>query len=242
MKILLLIPALLLFVSFSIYSQSLSLSDSQGLIPNNSTVTPHGTATEDEIVAYAFVTNNSAVAIPVMVKKVEVHITNGTTNTFCWGLCYPPNIYISEEAITIAPGSTNTTDFSGHLAPNGISGYDIIRYVFYNENDAADSVCMNVHFAHFPVAVKSLTTTPVLSSAFPNPANGTFSLDYQLPRDARGSVVVRDLKGSVVKELLIRDAAGKATLNTSDLADGVYFYSLEANGISSRVQKVIIVH
>jgi hypothetical protein len=242
MKIIFLLANLLLMIQISVYSQSLSLSDSQGPIPNNSTVTPHGTSSDDEIVAYAFVTNNSAAAIPVKVKKVEIHLTEGTTNTFCWGLCYPPNIYVSEEAITIGPGSTNFNDFSGHLAPNGISGYSIIRYVFYNENNAADSVCMNVHFDHFPVSVESRGTTPSLSAAYPNPANGTFSLDYQLPQSLTGSVILCTLAGSVVKEQLIFVAAGKVTINTGDLVDGVYLYSLKVNGTTFRIRKVIIKH
>ena len=242
MKQFFLSAALLLTISFPTYTQSLSLSDSQGPIPNNSTVTPHGNAADDEIVAYTYVTNNSSSAIPVMVKKVEVHITQGTANTFCWGLCYPPNIYVSEEAITIAPGSTDFTDFSGHLAPNGISGYDIIRYVFYNKDDVADSVCMNVHFAHFPVAVESLGTTPFLSAAYPNPANGRFSMDYLLPQNLTGTVIIHNLTGIVVKEQLICDPSGRVTMSTSDLVDGVYFYTLNTNGTSTRTRRVIIKH
>jgi hypothetical protein len=242
MKITLLVSALLLFISYTIYSQSLSLSNSQGSIPNNSTVTPHGTAGDDEIVAYAYVTNNSSASIPVMVKKVEIYITEGTTNTFCWGLCYPPNIYVSEEAVTIAPGSTNFNDFSGHLAPNGISGYDIVRYVFYNENNPVDSICMSVHFAHFPVAVETAEPTPFLSAAYPNPVTSTFSLDYHLPRNLEGDVILRNLAGVVVLQQSVSDPAGKVTFHIGNLADGVYVYSLVVSGKPARTGKVIIQH
>lgn len=78
-------------ITFSGSSQSLTLSDSQGSIPNNSTVTLQGNSGSFEIVAYAYVTNNSATAIPVKVKKVELYLTPGTINTFCWRLCYCPN-------------------------------------------------------------------------------------------------------------------------------------------------------
>jgi len=91
-------------VALTGYSQmSLSLSDSTGPIPNNSTVTYMGSSTTDEIVAYAFVTNNGTDPVPVKVKKVELYTLPGVTNVFCWGLCFAPTVYVSTTTITIDP-------------------------------------------------------------------------------------------------------------------------------------------
>jgi hypothetical protein len=224
------------------YSQSLTLSNSQGPIPNNSTVIPHGNSGSVEIIAYAWVTNNAATPVPVKVKKIEIHITPGTTNTFCWGLCYDPSVYVSLQTITIDPGKTDSSDFSGHLMPNGISGYDLICYVFYNESNPTDSVCMNVDYAHFPVGIENSGIKPMLSEAFPNPVSSNFQLDYTLPPDLTGKIIIFNESGVNVKELFLPAGSGKIMINTGEMNDGVYFYSLYTEGRICTTKRIIVKH
>jgi hypothetical protein len=229
-------------ISCCAYSQALTLSNAQGPIPGNSTITPHGSITDDEIVAYAWVTNNAATPISVKVKKIETHITPGTTNTFCWGLCYPPDVFVSLQTIVLDPGETDSTDFSGHLSPNGISGYDLITYVFYNVSDPSDSVCLNVHFAHFPVGIDNPGIKPMLSGAFPNPVSTIFRLDYTLPSDLTGKIILFNESGVVVKEISLPAGSGKTMINTGELNDGVYFYSLYTEGRICSTKRIIVQH
>ena len=224
------------------YSQSLSLSNSQGPIPNDSTIIPHGNLLSNEIIAYAWVTNNAATAVPVKVKKIEIHITQGTTNSFCWGQCYPPDVYVSLQTITIDPGKTDSSDFSGHLSPNGISGYDLIRYVFYNESYPADSVCMNVDFTHFPVGIENCGIKPMLSEAFPNPVSGIFQLKYTLPANLTGKIIILNELGVIVKEIPLPTGSGNTTINTDQMNDGVYFYSLFTGGRICSAKRLIVKH
>jgi hypothetical protein len=227
---------------FCAYPQSLTLSNSQGPVPNNSTVVPHGNINDDEIVAYAFVTNVAGTPVSVKVKKVEMHLTAGTTNTFCWGLCYDPSTYISLQTITLDPGETDSIDFSGHLSPNGISGYDLIRYVFYNASDPGDSVCMNVHFAHFPVGIENPGIKPMLSEAFPNPAGSYFQLDYTLPPTLTGKIIIWKETGAMLKDISLAEGSGRIRINTGEMTDGVYFYSLISEGRICTTKKIIVKH
>jgi hypothetical protein len=228
--------------AFCTYSQSLTLSNSQGPVPNNSTVIPHGNSLSDEIIAYAWVTNNAATPISVKVKKIELHITPGTTNTFCWGLCYPPSVYISLQAITIDPGKTDSSDFSGHLSPNGISGYDLICYVFYNESDPGDSVCMNVDFAHFPVGIDNSGLKPTLSEAFPNPVSADLQLEYSLPPNRAGKIILFTETGLKVKEVNLPEGSGKIRISTAGMKDGVYFCSLCSDGRIWTTKSIVVNH
>ncbi|MDP4280799.1 MAG: T9SS type A sorting domain-containing protein [Bacteroidota bacterium] len=242
MKKLLLFFSLILFSAIFAYSQtSLTLSDSTGPIANNSTVYKLGNKDADEIVTHAFVTNNSSTAIKVRVKKVETYLTAGTMNVFCWGECYSPSVYVSTDTKTINPGRTDSLDFSGHVMPSGVSGYEIIRYVFYDDNNPADSVCMNVYYSHFPLGI-SEAVRAILSGAYPNPAKETVSFNYSVPSGINSSVVIRNILGSIVKEAEPESLSGKITFNTQDLPDGVYFYSLVINGKSQFTKKLVVNH
>ncbi|MDP4281473.1 MAG: T9SS type A sorting domain-containing protein [Bacteroidota bacterium] len=229
-------------LSVSAGSQSLTLSNSEGVVPNNSTITPHGNSGTDEFIVYAYVTNNAAVPLTVKVKKVELHLTPGTVNTFCWGLCYNPDVYVSLQAIKIDPGKTDSTDFSGHLQPMGISGYDLIRYVFYDEANPSDSVCMNINYAHFPVGIENSGTDTFILDASPNPANTHILVDYRFTCGLTGNIVIRDLTGVVWEKVPLTGNSGKANIYTGDLKDGVYLYSLIEEGIALRTKKFIVRH
>lgn len=225
------------------YSQmSLSLVDSTGPLANNATIHKYGTPADDEVVAYVYVRNNSANPIPVVVKKVIIDTVPGTINMFCWGLCFGSNVYTSPNPISVLPGRTDSLNFSGHYVPNMISGTSAIRYVFFSRSDPNDSVCVNIVYSAFPVGVETLSEKAEFSNAYPNPANNSTSINYSLPVSSSGSVIIRNLLGVVVKEVMLNQSAGKVSVFTGDLSDGVYFYSLKMNGMTDTTKKLIIRH
>jgi hypothetical protein len=231
-----------LYVAGSLFSQTLSLADSTGPIANNATVTLAGTSTSDELVSYAFVKNNSATdTIPVKVKKVELHLTAGVVNTFCWGLCFAPTVYISTTTIDILPGRTDSIDFTGHVQPGGNSGYTLMRYVFFDERSPDDSVSFNVNYTHYPLAVNNSTGGLLLSQAYPNPASEKVSFDFNIPSGS-GKIIIRNILGSVVREMDLGQATGKVQISTAELPDGIYFYTLNLSGKPQVTRKLVIKH
>lgn len=239
-SILLLIFALLTF--YTGFSQSLALADSTGPISNNSNIARRGHPSDDEIVAYVFVHNTTASAIDVMVKKVEINILGGTTNTFCWGLCFPPNIYISPDPKTINGNSWDSIDFSGHYNPLTITGGSKIRYVFFNRANPSDSVCVNVNYEAWMVGIDNQIAKNTLSGAYPNPANNMVTFEYSGNNANAGSVIIRDIVGTIVKQSDLASTSGKVSVNTADLPDGIYFYSLVVNGTSVTTKKLVVRH
>ena len=225
------------------YSQmSLTLSDSTGALPPNTTIHKHGTPQAEEILAYIFVKNTSAVAVPVMVKKVVLDTVPGSYNMFCWGLCFSPAVYVSPNPITVNPGRTDSTDFSGHFVPNNTTGSSSMRYVFFSRANPLDSVCVNVSYGAYPLGVATLAENSRMSSAFPNPANNSTTISYSLPVSSSGSIIIRNLLGVVVKEVELQAGSGKVSVSTSDLPEGVYFYSLNMDGKTDNTKKLIIRH
>jgi Secretion system C-terminal sorting domain len=239
---------IVLFVVFSIttfcygYSQSLALADSTGHLANNANVTRQGHNMDDEIACYFFVRNTTSSPIDVMVKKVEFNLVSGSMNTFCWGLCFPPNVYISPTPVTVNALTTDSIDFSGHYNPLSFAGASMIRYVFFVQSNPNDSVCVNVTYDALYVGINNHTVKTILSGAYPNPANSTVNFDYSLNTENEGSVIIRNLLGSVVKKSVLIRAEGKLSIFTGDLPEGIYFYSLDVDGKTMITRKLIVRH
>jgi hypothetical protein len=244
MKKLILFVYLASIAGFYGYSQmSLTLSNEGGPIANNSYVYIYGSPTIDEIISDAFVTNTTNHAIQVKVKKVEVSLLPGTVNVFCWGLCFAPGVNVSPDPLTINAGATNTADFSGHYTPNGAVGVSTIRYVFFDMNNTSDTVCFNVVYDTYPEGVEnSVSARETFSNAFPNPAGNVVNVDYTLGNGSVGTLVIRNILGSVVKEMTLSASSGRAAFNTADLADGIYFYSGMVNGEVKVTRKLVVKH
>ena len=156
MKKTLLFIYLLGIAAFYGYSQSFTLSDSTGAVANNSTVVFNGLPTDDLVSSYVFVTNISSTAKDVRVKKVEIDLVEGSANTFCWGLCYSPNVYVSEDTQNIQPGGTNYSDFVGDYMPQSYPGVSTIRYVFFDDHNPSDTVCFNVEYRTYPLGIEDV--------------------------------------------------------------------------------------
>lgn len=223
-KVLLLVVAGLFITSFS-FAQSLSLSNSGGALNNGDTITVSGTITST-IVVYAFVENLTSSPIDVKVRKIEIDTVPGSKNYLCWGLCFDPIVYVSPDPITINGNSINDIDFSGDYKAQGNSGITKIRYVFFDENNPSDSVYIQVHFDAI-TGIKDISKDIKFSNAYPNPASASTTISYSLPKNSNNArIVIRDLLGATVKEIPITDFKGKKTITTSDMQDGIYFYSL----------------
>ncbi|MCF8369853.1 MAG: hypothetical protein K9G76_12505 [Bacteroidales bacterium] len=135
-----------LLLALSIQAQSLSLSNENGSVPNNSDLYISGDLTVFELLCNVSFTNNSTGAIDVGLKKTELSIISGHLNTFEYaGFIFPPNIYISPFQVNLLPGNTNN-EFVGHLYHNDVIGESIIRYTFYDFSNPDDSICVNVHY------------------------------------------------------------------------------------------------
>jgi hypothetical protein len=230
------------------YSQmSLTLSDSLGSLPNDTTIVKTGIVktgdTLAELISFFFVKNNSTNLIHVKVKKVELSLLHGTEVYFCWGACYASFVFISPTPVDIAKGVTDSSSFSGHYRPHVTMGISTIRYVFFDQDNPVDSVCVNVKYDAQPLGIENnLPKGTSIVNACPNPANNSASFEYRLSGVRSGSVIVRNVLGSVVKKVDLDNPEGKIALNTSDLDNGMYFYSLVENGISTSTKKLIVKH
>lgn len=122
-------------------------------------------------------------------------------------------------------------------------------YIVFNIIDAVTEQLYKTFSVSFAgtSAINNVRTNKdvVLSlAANPNPAQNSTVLRYSVPSKYNNAkVVVRNTFGSVVKQSAIKTGvAGKVTFNTCDLTNGVYFYSIVANGSTLVTKKLIVKH
>jgi len=82
-----------------------------------------------------------------------------------------------------------------------------------------------------------------LSQNFPNPFNPSTKISYRINKSGTASLSVFDSKGNKVKNLFNeRKNAGEYTVefDGTNLSSGVYFYKLEANGLSETRRMILL--
>lgn len=216
-----------------IFAQSFTLLDTNGVVINpGSTVYLIGDPTDIVLTAKIHVKNNAAVAKDVKVKKV-IHAGDtvaGSMNYFCWGVCYGPNTYVSPFPQNIQPGAVND-QFYGDYNPQLQPGKSNIMYVWFDQNNANDSVAVNIEFNASPTSIdENIASQVIVSAAYPNPAVNNVNLDYELPSSInKASVVISNILGAQVKEVALEELSGKVRIPVADLGNGIYFYSVIAD-------------
>lgn len=84
-----------------------------------------------------------------------------------------------------------------------------------------------------PAGINSVPGAFTAVNAFPNPANTNITVTYSLQKAADVNVAIINTLGQVVKSVTNKTAANQrsnTTFATNDMANGVYFYTIETNG------------
>ncbi|HTY08930.1 MAG TPA: T9SS type A sorting domain-containing protein [Candidatus Edwardsbacteria bacterium] len=79
-------------------------------------------------------------------------------------------------------------------------------------------------------------------AAYPNPAKDRATISYQLPKAGAVSLKVYNIAGQAVKSMDVHGSAGMntMTLSTKDMANGVYFYQVNSNGLSATRKLTVV--
>ena len=241
MKKIFLSVLLIAFVSVFAFSQSFQFIHEGVVIPNGGTIQVSDDISLFEIVAEMDIKNISANPIEAKLRKFEVEVIPGTTNLFCWGLCFPPFVFESPSPIVIQPNAV-CEEFSGHYTANGIYGVSIMRYTVFDAIHVTDSAYFFVEFNAGTVGLTDRSNNKItVSNPYPNPAKSQTSFNYQLPANtSNASIKIHNLLGAVVKEVQLNGQSGKINVNVSDLNDGVYFYSVVVNNVTLETKRLIV--
>lgn len=98
-------------------------------------------------------------------------------------------------------------------------------------------------WAFYNVGIQEYTHSnrPQLFSVYPNPTHGSVTIQYNVAQSSSGWIRIIDRAGRIIKELTCDQGTGVHTIVLdNDLANGVYFIEMEANGKKSCASFVLL--
>lgn len=216
-------------------AQSLQISSSSQVVYGASSLLMHSTA---------IVTNTNVNPIDVHVMRTVNDTANHHSSYFCWGInCYDTTTSVSFSPETIAGAGGTNSSFIAYLQPNGYNDTSMVTYCFYDDVDQSDSACMTFTYISTPTGIEEyITSGNSLTNAYPNPADNYSKLAYSLVSAKNSKLVLYNVLGSTVKEMKLTNKQNVITIATSELKNGIYFYSLINDGKVISTKKLIVNH
>jgi len=162
------------------------------------------------------------------------------------------------QAVCTGLGSGSQPNFGGTSAGWILKSRDvrfhqagpvIMRFRFgsngsiQSEGWAIDDVC----FSRIPPCTVGMEEQPdnglTLHEAYPNPTGSTTTIEYNLPESGKVNLVLRDVLGNEVQTQQGQQQQGQNfwTIDVSNLANGVYFYELQFDGVII-TKKLVVNH
>ena len=220
------------FFTFGAMSQSIILTPQQ-----NSVV---GSPDDFDLYTTITVKNSTDNALNLKASRELVGAApQGSSNYFCWDLCYPANVSVSSGTITLEANEANESSFAVHYIPNGSSSTTVIKYCVFEESNTVDSVCVNVTFS-----TESSSVSDIKNARFgefhPNPSSSLTYLDYDLKLGQEANVVISDMLGSVVFNETIINNEGILSFDFSNQKSGLYFANIIVDGELKTMKRLVI--
>ena len=192
--------------------------------------------------------NNGTEAVSLTCERTVVSITDGASNNFCFGTCFPDDV--SSTEVTIEPISSMDPDnpyypyeFSAHFKPYDPMTWEMlpvgaeltVQYTFTERG--GEPMTFEFYFLYDPNNVEE-NFSNMLSNAYPNPANNIVNFDVEMQNFASASIAIYNMMGQEVIRQDVNDT--HVSINVSDLTDGIYFYSLIVNNETVKTNKLVI--
>lgn len=192
-----------------------------------------------EYIQHMQVRNITSEPMKVLIEKEIIQDLEGVMNSFCWGMCYGPDTFVSPEAIDIPAGEVNTDELSFHaLYPDDLYGDVIIKYYAYEERNPDQRISIIVRFRKSGVGVNENVHTMTLGQAYPNPATNTVSFNYSFGGNL--CAVVYNLVGQEVMRQELNANDGQLSFSVADLQGGIYFCTMLVDGRAVSTQKFVV--
>lgn len=191
---------------------------------------------------------NGSAPKDVKVKRYELVPMANTQHYYCWDVCYLESWsgaisdwWVCDDPLTLSP-NVLVSDFKAYHWPHGLSGCATYRYVWFEQNNVADSSWVDIQFCTTAVGVEELSDPVLELSIFPNPvANDQAYVLVELSKTANdGSIVLHNSLGERVLSELIPRASTQVELELKGLASGVYFISVQVEGELIRTERLVL--
>ena len=189
------------------------------------------------------VKNISGESVSIMMKKHNLSIIDEIDEMlYCWGFsCYNGDNFFPSDVVQLESQQIDSS-FHGDYYNNGKQGTSRARFTFFTERNPNDSISVIINYTVGYLGIdKNATAGVSISNVYPNPATTASFIDYKLPKSVMSATLrVSNLLGVVVTEIPLERNEGKATINVSNLKEGIYFYSLIVNNSPTHTRKFVV--
>ena len=205
-----------------------------------------GDVDEMQEIAFAMnVINNGSEAVSLTCERTVVSITDGASNNFCFGNCFPDNV--SSTVVAIEPISSMDPDspyypyeFSAHFKPYDPMTWEMlpegaeltVQYTFTERG--GEPMTFEFYFRYDTSSVDE-NVSKLFSNAYPNPASNFVNFDCEMQN---ATIAIYNMMGQEVIRQDVNDS--HVSINVSDLTDGIYFYSILVNGEAVKTSKLVV--
>ncbi|OYT14888.1 MAG: hypothetical protein B7C24_15930 [Bacteroidetes bacterium 4572_77] len=190
--------------------------------------------------------NHAMIPVSFRVGKEVIQSEDGHEVYFSYGgVDYGVDDFSSDgNGETIAANDTlkGENGFMAYFNPNGVDNNQIlttVKYKFFNRSAGNDANYLTLIYNPSGVGFSELEGVSI-SDAYPNPAVDHFNLDYSLPHFTQAWVKIYHLNGSLINQFPIETEKGSIKIPTQDWITGVYFYSIELDGKTIGVEKILV--
>lgn len=224
--------SLLATISIATKSQSLEFVYNNGVLANNAVVNITNFTSDDEVgvemVFNALLQNKTSKDVKVIVRKSEISVPAGSTNTFCTGLgCYTTS---ASAEYTIAANS-NDPLFHCLFSPVAPSTATI-KYTASVSGSLGDEVSVTVNYQYAPTGIKEvgIQLLNVIQQ------NNSFAIQYESNNDIFLKII--DLSGREKARYTLPVGSNKYNLDIQ-LSKGAYLFVFENNKGNKIAKKII---
>lgn len=206
--------------------------------------------TEAGLVAVDFlVSNNTGSTVQWRITRLRINVPASWTDFLCWGHSTDPfgGTCYSASQMNTNPWTSNTGDvFNMNNGEQGKLVVDIHpddfaggsgHYRYYITNDGVSYLDSVDVILNSSLSVKEVKQDINFSIA-PNPATDQISIN--LNGIENGSIKIVDVLGNVI----YKDASFTNTkkVDVSNFKNGIYFVTIESNGVKAMTRKVVVRH
>jgi len=235
----------LVTVSIFSFAQSLDVLNHSTKVDVSNTIFDVSIGANTSLITEFYVTNTDAASHTFKCRRTIFTVAADDSTRFCWGgLCYNWGTNLSSQNLTVAPGDTmDFADFGFHaeFVTKMSTSTRTVHYQFYDITNPNDSTGVTIRY-NSTVGVDEMDKIGgTISNAFPNPANMSISVKYDINEFSNtGTIVFFDMLGKEVKEVVLSDKKGTAKINVDDLKAGIYFYSFMVDGKAISTKKLVV--
>lgn len=185
--------------------------------------------------------NNSSTNINLGIRNHSVGL-NDHLNLLC--LKNDCNVQPEDVKINIAPGEVN--NMISLIFQAGITtSKNELMYELFNLENPQEAVSLKLNYVIEDDNSQRLLykdETLEISPIYPNPITKNFGIiDYRLiDEDQKAKIIVHNILGNQIAEYRLDPKENMLKISTSDLEQGVYFYSLQKNNETIFTRKLII--